>query len=105
MSSEKCQPFCPGLNVSKELTGAFLICCLFQMLDENNQLIQAIIDFQSKGNAQDCVQWVDWRLFNLIVIFIFENISVLLQEKKPPKSTPMTGFNPHSGTQLDGLLV
>ena len=29
------------------------------MLDENNQLIQAIMDFQAKGNAQDCVQYVN----------------------------------------------
>lgn len=28
------------------------------MLDENNQLIQAIIDYQNKGKAAECVQLV-----------------------------------------------
>jgi len=28
------------------------------MLDENNQFIQAIIDYQNKGKAQEVVQWV-----------------------------------------------
>ena len=29
---------------------------IFQMLDENNQLIQAIIDYQNNGKAAECVQ-------------------------------------------------
>jgi hypothetical protein len=29
---------------------------LFQMLDENNQLIQAITDYQNKGKAAECMQ-------------------------------------------------
>ena len=33
-----------------------IIVYLFQMLDENNQLIQAIIDYQHKGKVQECVQ-------------------------------------------------
>lgn len=28
----------------------------FQMLDENNQLIQAITDYQNKGKAAECMQ-------------------------------------------------
>jgi len=30
--------------------------CLCQMLDENNQFIQAIIDYQNKGKAQEVIQ-------------------------------------------------
>ena len=34
------------------------------MLDENNQFIQAIIDYQNKGKAQEVIQYVytpKWR--------------------------------------------
>lgn len=30
------------------------------MLDENNQFIQAIVDFQSKGKAHEVLQWVHY---------------------------------------------
>jgi len=32
------------------------LCGIFQMLDENNQFIQAIVDFQSKGKAHEVLQ-------------------------------------------------
>ena len=31
-------------------------CCLFQLLDENFQLIQTIADYQSKGRANEGMQ-------------------------------------------------
>jgi hypothetical protein len=38
------------------------------MLDENNQLIQAITDYQNKGKAAECMQWV----LNLHFVKVYE---------------------------------
>ena len=33
------------------------------MLDENNQLIQTIVDYQNRGKASECMQWVFVQAF------------------------------------------
>jgi hypothetical protein len=43
-------------NISLLLQHSDFRCPYFQMLDENNQLIQAIIDYQNKGKAQEVMQ-------------------------------------------------
>jgi hypothetical protein len=43
------------------------------MLDENNQFIQAIIDYQNKGKAQEVVQYVSF------VFVLWSSSIVILQ--------------------------
>lgn len=45
-----------GFTLSKFLSGPAGFSALFQLLDENDQLIRCITEYMQKGRAVECVQ-------------------------------------------------
>ncbi|XP_074645540.1 uncharacterized protein LOC141901887 isoform X2 [Tubulanus polymorphus] len=72
-----------------------LIHKLTQMLDENSQLIQTIIDYQSRGKAAECVQYQQILHRNLVYLATIadssQNVQALLPA--PGQTNQQTGIS------------
>ncbi|XP_068724462.1 calcium-responsive transactivator-like [Montipora capricornis] len=78
------------------------------LLDENSQLIQAILDYQSKGKAYECTQYQQLLHRNLVYLATLADSSQSMQSTIPaPGSqsgatmkTPPTSVTPPSGSSM-----
>uniref|UniRef100_A0A4W5L1P1 SS18 subunit of BAF chromatin remodeling complex n=1 Tax=Hucho hucho TaxID=62062 RepID=A0A4W5L1P1_9TELE len=58
---------------------------MFQLLDENNQLIQCIMDFQSKGKTAECSQYQQMLHRNLVYLATIADSNQNMQSLLPAK--------------------
>lgn len=74
-------------------------CFSFQLLDENAQLIQAIVDYQNKGKAVECVQYQQLLHKNLVYLASLADSSQNIQAMlPPPPANQMPGNSPGPGS-------
>ncbi|KAI1901324.1 hypothetical protein AGOR_G00033130 [Albula goreensis] len=66
-----------------------------KLLDENNQLIQCIMDFQSKGKSAECSQYQQMLHRNLVYLATIADSNQNMQSLLPAKSESPTGEVKH----------
>lgn len=59
-----------------------------RMFDENNQLIQAIADFQKRGKSQDCIHYQHMLHRNLLYLTSMTNSAQSANQLLPPPTQP-----------------
>ncbi|XP_033754552.1 calcium-responsive transactivator-like isoform X1 [Pecten maximus] len=64
-----------------------------KMLDENNQLIQAIVDYQNKGKSSECLQFQQMLHRNLVYLATLADSSQNIQALLPPPGQLNPGMN------------
>ncbi|XP_028417920.1 calcium-responsive transactivator-like [Dendronephthya gigantea] len=71
-----------------------------KLLDENAQLIQAIVDYQNKGKAAECIQYQQLLHKNLMYLASLADSTQNIQAMIPPAPTPtgVPSTTPVSGT-------
>jgi hypothetical protein len=60
------------------------------MFDENNQLIQAIADFQKRGKSQDCLHYQQMLHRNLMYLTSMTNSAASVNQLLPPPTQSVT---------------
>uniref|UniRef100_A0A4W5KLF5 SS18 subunit of BAF chromatin remodeling complex n=1 Tax=Hucho hucho TaxID=62062 RepID=A0A4W5KLF5_9TELE len=67
---------------------------MFQLLDENNQLIQCIMDFQSKGKTAECSQYQQMLHRNLVYLATIADSNQNMQSLLPAPPTQNMPMGP-----------
>ncbi|XP_046842118.1 calcium-responsive transactivator-like [Xenia sp. Carnegie-2017] len=75
-----------------------------KILDENAQLIQAIVDYQNKGKAAECVQYQQLLHKNLMHLASFVDLGQSIQGILPPVATSSTAMGGPSGIMPGNLM-
>ncbi|KAJ8279859.1 hypothetical protein COCON_G00069250 [Conger conger] len=84
-----------------------------KLLDENNQLIQCIMDFQSKGKTAECSQYQQMLHRNLVYLATIADSNQNMQSLLPAPPTQsmtmgpgglMPGPRPHMQSQMNGQM-
>ncbi|KAL3226044.1 hypothetical protein MRX96_025263 [Rhipicephalus microplus] len=76
-----------------------------KMLDENSQLIQAIVDYQNKGKASECLQYQQILHRNLVYLASVADAGPMVQASIPPPcgpGVPDQGGSPATGGLMPG---
>ncbi|KAL1437272.1 hypothetical protein MTO96_001345 [Rhipicephalus appendiculatus] len=76
-----------------------------KMLDENSQLIQAIVDYQNKGKASECLQYQQILHRNLVYLASVADAGPVVQASLPPPcgpGGPDQGGSPATGGLMPG---
>ncbi|ELK29352.1 Protein SSXT [Myotis davidii] len=77
-----------------------LFLVLFQMLDENNHLIQCIMDYQNKGKTSECSQYQQMLHTNLVYLATIADSNQNMQSLLPAASVGTELVSPQAVTVL-----
>ncbi|KAJ8419097.1 hypothetical protein AAFF_G00005960 [Aldrovandia affinis] len=71
-----------------------------KLLDENNQLIQCIMDFQSKGKTAECSQYQQMLHRNLVYLATIADSNQNMQSLLPAPSTAEKHIRPQTSRSI-----